>query len=36
MNTVVHIGDKPVMLISADAEEAVDIDSLCMIDHSNL
>lgn len=36
MNTVVHIGDKPVMLISADAEEAVDIDSLCRIDHSNL
>lgn len=24
------------MLISADAEEAVDIDSLCRIDHSNL
>lgn len=36
MNTVVHIGDKPVMLISADAEGAVDIDSLCRIDHSNL
>ena len=36
MNTVVHIGDKPVMLISVDAEEAVDIDSLCRIDHSNL
>ena len=36
MNTVVHIGDNPVMLISADAEEAVDIDSLCRIDHSNL
>lgn len=36
MNTVVHIGDKPVMLISADVEESIDIDSLCRIDHSNL
>lgn len=36
MNTVVHIGDKPVVLISEDSEEEIDIDALCRIDHSNL
>lgn len=36
MNTLVHIGNRPVVLISQDTEESIDVDSLCRIDHSNL
>lgn len=36
MNTVVHIGGRPIILLSEDVEENIDIDSLCKIDHSNL
>ena len=36
MNTVVHIGNRPVVLISEDSEDEIDIDALCRIDHGNL
>lgn len=36
MNTVVHIGGKPVILLSQDVEEEINIDDLCRINHSNL
>ena len=36
MNTLVHIGGKPIILVSKDVDEEINIDELCRIDHSNL
>ena len=36
MNTLIHIGGKPVILVSQDVNKEIDIDELCRIDHSNL
>lgn len=36
MNIVVHLGGKPVQLITKDFEDEIDVDQLTSIDHSNL
>ena len=36
MNTIVYIGDKPIILKSQDFESEIDIDKLTSIDYSNL
>lgn len=36
MKVVMHLGDKPVVLVFKDFDDEVDVDQLTSIDHSNL
>lgn len=36
MKTLIHLGEKPILLISKDFDEEIDLDQLTSIDYSNL
>ena len=36
MKTLIHVGDKPLLLVSEDFEEKINVDDICRIDYMNL